>query len=263
MNTNENKQNMDLFFKNKEKIISNFKDLKNNLEEISDLMQRFNISDLIKANESILLFVKQYFNENQGLTSTDFEANKNFFKNVEKIKNYFNNKNEEISNLYKIVGLIIKSKDILESFNHSFFTTITLYSIEHNPLFCDEKLEKKDKNIINKFPFVLGNSDYNDYNYLKIKAKKSYEQSSLKEKNKNQKFIDNCREAVNLVVSNFNIIKNQKNDENNNFPICSMTKLEYLDWLLNYNYNSKLDFNNNSSFSVYESTGTIEYDSQA
>ena len=41
-----------------------------------------------------------------------------------------------------------------------------------------------------------------------------------------------------------------------------MTKLEYLDWLLNYNYNSKLDFNNNS-FSVYDSTGTIEYDSQA
>ena len=257
MDTSEINQSIDLFVPSNENIIFKLKSLQINLKEILDLKQRYNISNLIKANESILLFIEQSINEEQEKTSTDFEAIKNFLKNVETIKNFFININEEILNLYKIVGLINKSKDILEIFNHRLFTTFTVYSIKDNPLFDDEKLEEKDKNIINAFPYLQDYSKDNYDNNWDITAINSYEQSSLVEKNIKERFIDNCREAVNLVVSNFTIIDNPKKNGHINFPYYYERKFDILKWLLNFN--SFHDWPFNTSFD--ESTGTLDYNS--
>ena len=263
MDINENNQNMNLIFQDKKRLFSNFETLQNNLEGIRKLKQaNDDISNSIKAIRKILSLIKPYLNNNHEITSNDFEACKECIKDInEKLKKYFDS-NEELNNLYKIYGLINNSKDILipfdfnppsenlnqDSINSSFVSTKS-NSIEYNPFSMFEEIS--EERII---PFEYNDNiiQNNDKYFFNEKNITSYEQGTLKENYK--KFIENCIEALNLAFLNFSKIYGSKDYEKFPFPGYFMTKLQYLEWILNLDSNLEKVNNNNYG----DNLGTID-----
>ena len=256
MDNFENNQNMDLYFQDIKLLFSNLEDLKNNLKRIIELKQKNkDISNTIKTIENILLLIKPFVNNNNIITSEKLETSKESLKSVVyKLKNYFNS-NEEMNNLHEINRLINSSKEILnnyefnpqsENLNEDFInnnlSSTNSFSTEESPFLIDENSKEKEEYVENEFSLLQGNK-LNKKNENKI---------SLKENSK--KFIDNCREAINLAVLNFSRIDGPKEYENFPFPSYFMAKSQYLDWILNLEYNLKHPYNH----SLEESAGSLE-----
>ena len=257
MDNFESNQNMDLYFQDMSLLLANLEDLKNNLKGIIDLKEiNKDISDSIKTIEIILSFIEPFVNGNKTITSEELKTGKKSLKSlIEKLKNYFQS-NEEINNLHKINRLIKSSEDIFKNFfgfnpssdnlnednNNNNLSSTNSFSMEEGPFFTDENSQEKDEYVENEFSLLKDNKLIKS-NKNKISSKNS------------KKFIENCREAVNLAFSNFTII-DSKEYENFPFPNYIMTKLDYLEWILNLESNLENAKNNNNLEEIGGTMGT-------